>query len=103
MIKEEKDKKNSVLEPQELEAVYSISRAVIKTDNVEKALDEVIRIARPVFIFDNVVFYEQKEGQNLEVVHVRAIGRGRFREADLAWGESIGMEAFTTKKIKISN
>jgi len=101
MIKEEKDKKNSVLEPQELEAVYSISRAVIKTDNVEKALDEVIRIARPVFIFDNVVFYEQKEGQNLEVVHVRAIGRGRFREADLAWGESIGMEAFTTKKIII--
>lgn len=98
MIKEEQDNKISVLEPQELEAVYAISKALIRTDKVEKALDEVIRIARPVFIFDNVVFYEQNEEQSLEVVHVRAIGRGRFREADLAWGESVGMEAFTAKK-----
>lgn len=83
-----------MLRPQELEAVYAISRAVARAVDTETALDEIIRLARPVFIFDNMVLYQQRESGALEPTFARAIGRGRFREADLAWGELTATDAF---------
>ncbi len=82
------------LQPQELEAVYAISRAIGKTVDTEIALDEIIRFSRPVFIFDNIVLYVQNDGATLEPAYARAIGRGRFREAELAWGEFTANDAF---------
>jgi signal transduction histidine kinase len=82
------------LPPQELEAVYEISRAVARAMDTERALDEITQIARPVFIFDNMVMYEPRDGHVLEPTYARAIGRGRFLEADLAWGESIANDSF---------
>jgi signal transduction histidine kinase len=84
----------AALRPQELEAVYSISRAVAGAVDTETALNEIIRLARPVFIFDNMVLYVQQEGAAPEPVFARAIGRGRFLEADLAWGEVIANDAY---------
>jgi len=81
------------LQPKELEAVYAISSAVIRAVNTDDALDEIINLTRPVFIFDNIVLYQQRSDKNLEPIHARAIGRGRFLEADLAWGESTAYEA----------
>jgi signal transduction histidine kinase len=86
------------LRPQELEAVYGISRAVAKAVDQETALDEITQVARKVFIFDNIVLYEQRETGNLEPTYARAIGRGRFREADLAWGEYTANDAFQAGK-----
>jgi signal transduction histidine kinase len=82
------------LRPQELEAVYDISRAVGRAVDTETALDEIIRLARPVFIFDNIVLYQLRVENSLEPTFARAIGRGRFREADLAWGEVTANDAF---------
>jgi K+-sensing histidine kinase KdpD len=83
----------------ELEAVYAISRAVAKMLNIEKALAEIVRLARPVFIFDNAVLYLAKDdGEGLEPAFARAIGRGRSSEADLAWGELAAIEAFASGK-----
>jgi signal transduction histidine kinase len=81
----------------ELEAVYAISRAVAETINFDKALAEIVRLARPVFIFDNAVLYllNEKTG-GLEPAFARAIGRGRSTEADSAWGEVAANEAFKT-------
>lgn len=76
------------LRPQELEAVYAVSQAVAVAINTDQALDEIIRVVRPVFIFDNIVLYELNSEQSLEPTYARAIGRGRTREADLAWGEA---------------
>ena len=84
----------SALQPKELEAIYSISRAVTGAINIESTLDEIIRYLRPVFIFDNIVLYIQKEIGGLEPVYARAIGRGRVREADLAWGENTALNTF---------
>jgi hypothetical protein len=80
----ESKKTPSVLRPEELEAVYSISRAVARSVNLDTALDEIIRLARPVFIFDNMVLYLQRREDLLDAAYAKAIGRGRSQEADLA-------------------
>lgn len=92
------EEKTSSLQPQELEAIYAISRTVSKTVGIEETLDEVTRLARSVFIFDNMVVYEGLEDGSLEPIFARAIGRGRFREADLAWGEVIANETYQSGK-----
>jgi len=86
------------LRPKELEAVYAISQAVARALDTESALDEIINLVRPIFIFDNIALYEPRQDPTLEPTYVRAIGRGRFREADLTWGGPIAERAFSTKK-----
>ena len=82
------------LQPQELVAVYTLSQAVASAISTEAALDKIVKIARPIFIFDNIVLYEKLPENGLDPTYARAIGRGRFREADLAWGEVVANEAF---------
>ncbi len=92
------------LQPQELDAVYTLSQAVASAISTEAALDKIVKIARPIFIFDNIVLYEKLPENGLDPTYARAIGRGRFREADLAWGEVVANEAFqngrTTTQIR---
>jgi signal transduction histidine kinase len=82
------------LRPQELEAVYAVSRAVARAANTAEALDEIIQITRPVFIFDNMALYAPREDSSLEPSYARAIGRGRRREADLSWGDACAYDAY---------
>jgi signal transduction histidine kinase len=91
----------ATLRPEELEAVYSISRAVAQSIDLDTALDEIIHLARPVFIFDNMVLYLQKGEDVLDPTYARAIGRGRSQEADLAWGEATAQEALHTNHVAI--
>ncbi len=79
----------SSLRPRELEAVYAISSAVAQASDVDIALDEIIRLTRPVFIFDNVAVYLSNDDHQLEPRYARVIGRGRSSGADLEWGETI--------------
>ncbi len=79
----------------ELNAVYTIARIVAETPDTEAGLDAVFRLARTIFIFDIVSLYiENKETGELEPYYARALGRGRHREADLAWGEPAAIESF---------
>jgi K+-sensing histidine kinase KdpD len=89
------------LQPAELEAVYAISRAVAETLDFDKALAAIVRLARPIFIFDNAVLYLVNEQSSLEPAFARAIGRGRSSEADSAWGEVAASEAFAKEQIFI--
>jgi signal transduction histidine kinase len=84
------------LRPQELEAVYAISNAVAAVADVDDALDHIIKLTRPVLIFDNIVVYAPSPNKVLEPTYARIIGRGRSAEADLAWGETIALEVFKT-------
>jgi signal transduction histidine kinase len=61
---------------------------------VDTALDEIIRISRPVFIFDSMVLYLPRDSDVLEPTYARVVGRGQSAEADLAWGESLANEVF---------
>lgn len=80
------------LRPQELEAVYEISRAIVQSLSIDVALDQIVHLTRPVFIFDNMVLYLVQKGSDFEPTFARVIGRGRSAEADLAWGEAIAWE-----------
>lgn len=83
----------SNLRPQELEVVYAISRAVAQSVDIDRALDEIIRLTRSVFIFDNIIVYLGQEGDSPEPRFARIIGRGRSAEANLAWGETTALES----------
>lgn len=86
------------LRPQELEAVYAISRLVARSIDTDHVLDEIIHLARPVFIFDNMVLYVKREEEGLEPRFARAIGRGRTLEAELAWGEYTANDVLSSRK-----
>ncbi len=88
----------SSLQPNELEIVYAISRAIPGSGDPETVLDEIVRLGRTIFIFDNVVIYTCcGENGQLEPSYARAIGRGRTLEADLAWGEATAQQVYTTQ------
>jgi signal transduction histidine kinase len=86
---------------EELIAVYGISRVVLQTSETATALKEIIRLSRPVFIFDNIVIYQNGDGQSLEPTYARSVGRGRSAEADMAWGEALANEVLQKKEIII--
>jgi signal transduction histidine kinase len=94
------DKINS-LGIEELRAVYTISRVVLQSSDTSSALQEIIRLSRPVFIFDNIVIYQNQDGQFLEPTYARSVGRGRSAEADMAWGEAVAVEVLQKKEIII--
>ncbi len=89
----------ATLRTQDLQAVYTLSEAVAKANSSEAALNQITKIVRSVFIFDNLVLYEPSAQGGLEPTYARAIGRGRCREADLAWGEMVANEAYTLREI----
>jgi K+-sensing histidine kinase KdpD len=93
-----RERVTSNLQPAELEAVYAISRAVAETLDFDKALAAIVRLSRPVFIFDNAVLYLESDQGGIEPAFARAIGRGRSSEADSAWGEVAANEAFETEQ-----
>lgn len=87
------------LQPQELEAIFEISKVVSESIDLDHTLDTIIRIARPVFIFDNAALYLMEEGQeDITPTFARAIGRGRTSEDDLVWGDIAAKEAARTGK-----
>jgi len=84
-------------EPQEIKVLYAISQIVADAEDIDISLDEIVRQSRSVFIFDNMVLYQKGSDDSIEPTYARAIGRGRFREADLAWGERIAQEAYQSE------
>ncbi|MCJ7701908.1 MAG: ATP-binding protein [Anaerolineales bacterium] len=87
------------LKHRELETIYEISRVILQSVDTASALKEIIRLARPVFIFDNVVLYQFREAQCLTPTYARSVGRGRSNEADLSWGEAFANEVLEKKDI----
>lgn len=79
--------------------MYAISQVITQPLETEPALDEIISLARPVFIFDSVILFERSsETDALEATFARVIGRGRSKEADLAWGEHCAQQAYISGK-----
>lgn len=89
------------LPPEELEAIYAISQVVAGALGKEATLDQITHLLRSVFIFDSIVLYEKRSEAALEPIYARAIGRGRFREADLAWGELTAQDAYQSGTVVV--
>lgn len=85
------------LQPQELDAVYAISRAVAVSENIEGALDQIAPVIRQVFIFDNMVLYLKGSLDDVEPTYARVLGRGRSAsEDDMVWGEELACRVLET-------
>jgi len=81
------------------DTLYSLSRICWETSDWKTALDEIILKIRPYFIFDNLAIYLYDQTySNLEIAFARATGRGKSKEADVAWGETISNEIIRTGK-----
>lgn len=70
--------------------VQTLVQAASMSDDWKVALDKFLIALRAEFVFDNVAIYlVDPSVLNLEIVHARAVGRGKAAEADAAWGESL--------------
>ena len=95
----ETKRQTSSLKPKELEAVYAISQVVAEASNVDTALDEITRLFRDVFIFDNAVIYLHEGSEDLQPIFARAVGRGKSTPEDLVWGDSAAKETILTGRL----
>jgi signal transduction histidine kinase len=81
------------------EYLNAISKVVVQASEWKPALDKIINLIRAVFIFDNLAVYLTDANQeNLEAMYARAMGRGRSREAEAAWGENIANQINSKRK-----
>ena len=87
------------LKPNELEAVYAISKIVSEEVDLDKALEKIIRIAREVFVFDSAVVYIREAANDPEPFFAKAIGRGKTSGHRLPWGEHAAKETIETGEI----
>ncbi len=84
------------------EHLYAISRAVIHASEWKPALNQVVRLVRSIFIFDNLAVYlVNQEGEGIDVMYAKAVGRGRNKEADIAWGESLASRVTESRQIAL--
>lgn len=87
------------LKPIETATLYSLSQICWEASDWKSAIDEIVRKIRPYFIFDNLAVYLYSTNQlNLEVSYAKATGRGKSKEADVAWGETISSEVIRKGK-----
>ncbi|MRS03820.1 GAF domain-containing protein, partial [bacterium] len=79
--------------------LYLLNKILGGVDNLHGALDSLVPVIRPYFIFDNVVvFLIDPMTLNLDVAYARATGRGKSAEADVAWGEIIGTQVVESRQ-----
>ncbi len=85
------------------ETLYSLSKICWESSNWKQALDVICSEIRPYFIFDNLAVYLYNESHSdLEIAYARATGRGKNKEADVAWGESIILEVIKNNRTILS-
>ncbi|MDX9851618.1 MAG: GAF domain-containing sensor histidine kinase [Anaerolineaceae bacterium] len=89
--------------PIKTDTLYTLSKICWESSNWKQALDVVCSEIRPYFIFDNLaVFLYNESHSDLEVAYARATGRGKTKEADVAWGESVIQEAIEKNQMILS-
>jgi signal transduction histidine kinase len=69
------------------EALFELSRLVLQAEGVSDVMPTLIDLSRKLLIFDNFVIYQRDNG-DLRPTYAKSVGRGRSKEADVAWGEN---------------
>lgn len=68
--------------------IFELSELISQADNVSEIFPTLVELTRKLLIFDNIVIYLEDNGE-LRPTFAKSIGRGRSKEADIAWGESL--------------
>jgi signal transduction histidine kinase len=81
-------------------ALFEFSNLISHTEDVSDVFPDLVDVARKVIVFDNFVIYLEENGE-LRPAFARSVGRGRSKEADIAWGESFIDKVFESSKLEI--
>ena len=68
--------------------IFELSKLISHAENVSGVFPTLVDLSRKLMIFDNIVIYLEDNGE-LRPTYAKSIGRGRSKEADIAWGESL--------------
>jgi signal transduction histidine kinase len=94
--------KKPVTEAVQPEHLYAISRMVTRASAWKPALDQIAKLVRSIFIFDNLAVYLiDANGRGLDVMYAKAVGRGRREEADVAWGELLANQVSESRQTEL--
>jgi signal transduction histidine kinase len=80
--------------------IFELSNLISHAENVSEVFPTLVDLTRKLLIFDNIVIYLEDNGE-LRPTFARSIGRGRSKEADIAWGESLIERIFDEDRLII--
>ena len=80
--------------------LFELSRLISQAEDVSEVLPTLVELSRKLLIFDNFVIYLKEDG-DLRPTFARSIGRGRSKEADIAWGENFIEKVLDEDKLLI--
>jgi len=83
-----------------IKTIYELSRLISDAEKVSEVFPTLVDLARKLLIFDNIVIYLEDNGE-LRPTYAKSIGRGRSKEADIAWGETLIERIYEEKKLII--
>jgi signal transduction histidine kinase len=90
---------SDLISPQLIESLDEIGQIILRVNEIDSCIDQIMKSVRKIFIFDNVVLYLWQQDSQIEPIYARAIGRGRSSETDLAWGETIATDSLQNNEI----
>lgn len=86
--------------PIKTETLYALSKICWESSDWKHALDVICSEIRPYFVFDNLAVYLfDSSHKNLEIAYAKATGRGKNKEADVAWGEDVIQEVILKNRM----
>lgn len=80
-----------------LSKLFELNRLVAEAGEALDALPQLVNLIREILIFDNLVIY-LAEKDKLIPYFARAVGRGRAKEADVAWGAEVARRIYKADK-----
>ena len=85
-----------------LSQIHSTLQAVVRKEDWKEGLDTLLASLRDEFVYDNVAIYMlDAQGNGIDAIYARAVGRGKHAEADASWGEGIAGHVLDQKEIII--
>jgi signal transduction histidine kinase len=83
-----------------IDTLYEFSSLISQTDDISGIFPPLVELTRKLVIFDNIVIYLEDEG-DLRPIFAKSVGRGRSKEADIAWGETFVEKVFQGGELSI--
>ena len=83
-----------------IDTLFEFSNLISHAEDMSAVFPTLVDLTRKIIIFDNIVIYLE-ENDDLRPIFAKSIGRGRSKEADLAWGEAFIERVFSDDKLSI--
>jgi signal transduction histidine kinase len=92
------------LDSRTLAYIQTLVQIASMNDDWRVALDKLLVALRAEFVFDNTAIYMVDEKTSgLEIMHARAVGRGKAAEADAAWGEDLANQVLAKECVIVQD